>query len=53
VLDLAGRRENLSQFLLRNSKRPQVGVENDRACGRRALINRDERSRQRKSPGNY
>ena len=50
VLDLARRRINLVQFLLRRGERPQLCVEDNRAGGGRALINRDECRRQQKSP---
>src|SRR4029079_118531 len=50
VLDFAGRRVNLAQFLLRGGERPQLCVEDNRAGGGGALINRDECRRQRKSP---
>ena len=50
VLDFAGCRINLAQFLLRGGERPQLCVEDNRAGGGRALINRDECRRQLKSP---
>jgi hypothetical protein len=53
MLDLAGCRVDLAQFLLRTCERPQLCVKDDRAGGGCSLINRDECRRQLKSPAIY